>query len=118
MISVESLEPGLEVGDDVMDLSGMMLISKGTKLTARHIAMLGQWGVETIPIRGDDEAGGSPEAIAPAEVAPEILSEAEQHLLARMKHINLNLPVVRQVKLMAQWRLAQQQQLAQKRKAP
>jgi hypothetical protein len=103
---VENLKPGDEVRQDVLNLNGMLLFSKGTILTERHIHLLKMWGVETINVQG---IGGTTEMLPQMPIiAQEYMQKAGQQLAVRLKYVSEELSIVRRIKMSAHFRLAQQ----------
>jgi hypothetical protein len=58
---VENLKPGDEVRQDVLNLNGMLFLSKGTVLIERPIHQLKMCGVETINVQ---RIGGTIEVLS------------------------------------------------------
>lgn len=93
----------MEVNADVMNVNGMMLFGQGAILTERHIRMLKTWGIEVIDIVGSEPEGSTDSTAEP--LAPEICAKIEQELKFRFKHVNLELPIARQIWELAKIRL-------------
>lgn len=81
--SIDKLEPGVEVAEDVFNINGMLLLGKGTFLTDRHIRILKTWGVDSVRIVGDNPLDQEPEMVIP----PEFIIEAEKKVQRRFRLI-------------------------------
>lgn len=53
---IDSLKEGMEVSSDAKNDSGMVIITKGTVLTEKHLRAFKAWGVLEIEIKGAEEA--------------------------------------------------------------
>jgi len=51
-LSVEFLESGMELADDVCDGNGMVLLGSGATISDRHIGIFKSWGVTQVDIKG------------------------------------------------------------------
>lgn len=51
IISVEFLEPGMELSDDVRDSDGMVLLGAGAIISERHIGIFKSWGGTQVEIK-------------------------------------------------------------------
>ena len=55
-VPTETLEPGMVLAEPVFNRRGQILLSKGSKLSPRHITVLKTWGVQVALIeKGDTE---------------------------------------------------------------
>jgi hypothetical protein len=95
--SIDTLEVGMEVSADVMNVNGMLLIPKGTILSDRHLRMLRNWGVDAVHITGVSTATQEPEVKLP----PETLLEATKQVNNRFKFVSSKLGVVEAIRQMA-----------------
>jgi hypothetical protein len=53
-LSVDFLESGMELADDVRASSGMVLLGSGAVISERHIGILKSWGITQVDIKGTD----------------------------------------------------------------
>ena len=95
----------MEVAADVMNLNDMLLMPKGTVLTARHVRLLKTWGVESLQIV--DTSVVAEEEEAPLEMTPEVLDASEKHVAKRFKLITSKLSIVDKLRRMATQKDAQ-----------
>jgi hypothetical protein len=91
-ISVDDLEVGMTLAEDVHDQLGRLLLPGGTALTERHLHAFQMWGILTVKVRG----AGQVEAAEPV-ISPEILAQAEARVRERMRHQDLGAPVIVEV---------------------
>jgi hypothetical protein len=83
---------------DVKNIKGTLLLGEGATLTERHIRMLKMWGIETANIAGEPE----PDEAKPAlEVTPEIIQMAEKQIAHRFRLIQMNSPVLVELRKLA-----------------
>lgn len=92
----------MEVATDVVNLNDVMLLAKGTLLTASHLRALKMWGIETIQVVGEDSEKSSDAPTVPKEV----LEAAQKLVQRRFKHVSENAPCVAAVKQIAIQRTA------------
>jgi len=85
-IPIDKAEPGMEVAVDVMNVNDMLLVPKGAVLTARQIRLLKTWGVESLPVVGDEAKADG----AAVEMPSEILKTAEARVNDRFVHVQMN----------------------------
>ncbi len=57
---VETLEPGMVLAEPVFNRLGQILLSKGSKLSSRHLIVLKTWGVTTVIIENGEEGSNAP----------------------------------------------------------
>lgn len=91
-ISVDDLEVGMALAEDVHDQLGRLLLPSGTTLTERHLRAFQMWGILTVKVRGIGEAE-APEPV----ISPEIIAQAEALVLERMRHQDLTSPVIQEI---------------------
>ena len=54
-ISVDQLNQGMVLSDDVFDINRNLLLTKGQKITLKHIRIFKLWGVTEVSVFGKDE---------------------------------------------------------------
>ncbi len=84
----------MEVAADVVNLNDVMLLAKGTLLTASHLRALKMWGIDTIQVVGED----SEQSSEPPSIPKEVLVAAEKLVERRFKHVSATAPCVAVVK--------------------
>ncbi len=90
MVSVDDLEAGMLLAEDVRDQQGRLLMPAATELTDRHLRAFQLWGILGVKIRQP----GEPDADAPLPVAPELQAAADAAVRVRMRHNDLADPVI------------------------
>ncbi len=73
-LSVESLESGMELAEDVCGSTGMVLLGSGAVISDRHIGIFKSWGVTQVDIKEAEK-----EAINAEKMAH--LTDAERHAI-------------------------------------
>ncbi len=58
-IEAQNLEVGMILGDTLRDITGRTLLKCGVELDETIIARINTWGLEEVPIAGDDLEGES-----------------------------------------------------------
>ena len=89
-VSVDDLEPGMLLADEVRDQQGRLLMPAGTELTDRHLRAFQLWGILTVRIRAMNE-GPDP---ADPPLTPEQLSEGEGLVRARLRETDAAHPFI------------------------
>jgi hypothetical protein len=90
-VSVDDLEVGMVLAEDVHDQQGRLLLPSGSELTERHLRAFQMWGIISVKIRGNGEE--APEPV----VSPEILAEADRRIRERFRLHDLEQPVIAEV---------------------
>jgi anionic cell wall polymer biosynthesis LytR-Cps2A-Psr (LCP) family protein len=69
-ISVDTIDDGMILAQDICASSGNVLVGKGTKLSASMGRRLKNWGITTIQIEGEEQqvAQGSTSKVSPEEI--------------------------------------------------
>jgi hypothetical protein len=104
IVSTNKLEPGMELGADVMNVNDMLLLGQGTVLTERHLHVLKMWGIDAVHVvggQGDQEGEHNP-----ADMPPEFLSAAEIRVNLRFRHVKGDSKRIQIVKKLAVRRAA------------
>jgi hypothetical protein len=71
VVSVDDLEAGMLLAEEVRDQQGRLLIQAGTELTDRHLRAFQLWGILSVKVRAGD-----------AEPDPDDLPLSAEHLAA------------------------------------
>ena len=95
IISVAELKPDMVLAEDLANLGGRFLLSKGTKLTPKHLLILKMWGVIEANIENVKRVDIESDAIA--ELDPAIIEEVRQSLTGPFQHTDLEHPAVREL---------------------
>ena len=59
-VPFETLEPGMVLAEPVLNRLGQILLSKGSKLSPRHLTVLKTWGISAVVIEGGEIEGKDP----------------------------------------------------------
>ena len=94
-IDVCELEPGMVLASDLRDRDGRCLLSKGVKLTLKHLRIIKMWGVVEADVEGMSEK--DIETKKTAHIAPEILEAADSLTRKRFIHTDLEHEAIRQL---------------------
>jgi hypothetical protein len=89
-VSVDDLEPGMLLAEEVRDQQGRLLMPAGTELTERHLRAFQLWGILSVRIRAAD-AAPDPAAVP---LSPEQLAEGEALVLARLRETDPAHPLI------------------------
>ncbi len=104
-VATDNLRPEMELGTDLVDGGGRLLLPRGTVLTERHIRYCQMWGIVELEIAGPAEAQVSEEPI----IDPVLIAKAEEAVEPRFRHVARGHPVIE-----ALFRHCVQKQLAKK----
>jgi putative nucleotidyltransferase with HDIG domain len=85
-IPIDSVKEGVVLSDDVHDINGRLLLSKGQQIKSGHIRILKIWGVPEIKVIGDEAASSD---------AVEFDSEQMEHVEASIRKLFLNIDIDR-----------------------
>jgi hypothetical protein len=81
MVSVDDLEAGMVLADEIRDQQGRLLMPAGTELTARHLRAFQLWGIFSVRITSGD-GGGEP---AEPPLTPEQLEAGRAVVVGRLR---------------------------------
>lgn len=98
LIPFARLEIGMEIGSDVIDEHGGVLLSTGTQITAQHLRELKRYQIQEVAIRDA--------LVGQTEYPPEILEMAEAEVAERFRHVDMTMPNVRAIRCRAVLRTA------------
>ena len=89
ILSVDDLESGMIIAEDVRDRSGRLLIGAGAELSDKTLRVLKTWGVVEVEVEGEDKVGGD---IGFESLDEETVDEIKAELQKRFKHNELDTP--------------------------
>ena len=84
LVETDKVQPGMIVETSIVNKYGQMLLSRGSVIESRHIAMLKTWGIPSVAIYYDQEENEG-KAHDPA-----LLEKAKTQLMERMGWIPRN----------------------------
>ena len=74
-ISVDALEKGMVLSEDVFDINARLLLSKGQQITPKHIRILKVWGIIDVNVVGDKDQKDHEEAPLDPEIIEAVKSD-------------------------------------------
>ena len=80
----------MELGSDVVDRQGRILLKAGVELTEKHLRIFNTWGVLEVDIKGEVDTTETTK-----EYPPELVEQANQYVATHFKHNDLNHPVIK-----------------------
>ena len=92
-ISVEALEKGMVLSEDVVDINARLLLSKGQQITPKHIRILKVWGIIDVNVVGDKDQEGSEDAPVDPEIIEAVTSSAQEIF----KNIDIEHPAIEEI---------------------
>ncbi|MBW2408693.1 MAG: HDOD domain-containing protein [Deltaproteobacteria bacterium] len=92
-ISVDALEKGMVLSEDVLDINARLLLSKGQQITPKHIRILKVWGIINVNIVGDKDQKDHQEAA----VDPQIIEAVQASTKDIFKNIDLAHPAIEEI---------------------
>ena len=92
-ISVDALENGMVLSEDVFDINARLLLSKGQQITTKHIRILKVWGVIDVNVVGNK--GQKDREDAPVD--PEIIETVKASTQEIFKNIDLEHPAIEEI---------------------
>jgi hypothetical protein len=106
-LRIDELNPGMVVAGDVCDRSGRLLLSAGSPLHERHLAVFRSWGVCTVEVASPGEPREDPPE--PVTLDPELRAEVEQSVARRFHHTDRKHPAIGTLFELCVQRLARKQ---------
>jgi len=107
-VNIDSLKPGMMLGEDLFHLDGRLLLCKGLRLTPKHLRVLKIWGGAAAEIEG---VSGSSRPPTLEEIDPVVLQEAEELTQKRFSHAQVDHPFLSELFRICILRRAQQMAL-------
>jgi len=92
-ISVDALEKGMVLSEDVLDINARLLLSKGQQITPKHIRILKVWGVIDVRVVGEKGKTDREEPF----VDPEIIEATKASTKAIFKNVDLGHPAIKEI---------------------
>ncbi len=93
LISIDKLDLGMTLSEDVKDVSARLLLSKGLKIEAKHIRILKMWGISEVHVEGCDPVAQKTETTADAEH----LNAVGQDLIKLFSHLDIEHPAIQEI---------------------
>ena len=96
IITIDNLEPGMQLKSNVSDRSGRLLLPAGNELTEKHLRIFRTWGVIEADIAGDD-TGETVHIFSGTDIDPAQLAEAEAVIAGLFVHNNPEHPAINEL---------------------
>ena len=93
-ISIDAIEPGMVLAEDLRHSSGRFLLGKGVELDQRHLRVLKIWGVRSVEVEGSPDGLESPHG---DEIDPAALEAAERWTARRFSPDLLSHPFLKEL---------------------
>jgi HD-like signal output (HDOD) protein len=92
-ISVDQLNQGMVLSDDVLDINRNLLLTKGQTITPRHIRIFKLWGVTEVNVFGKNDKKNETEPW----INPELRKKIEDRTKQIFKNVDLNHPAAKEI---------------------
>ena len=92
-ISVNALEKGMVLSQDVLDINARLLLSKGQQITPKHIRILKVWGIIDVNVVGEKDTTDREEPF----VDPEIVEAVNASVKEIFKNVDLEHPALEEI---------------------
>jgi len=90
VVHLENLKENMTLSEEVKDVKGRLLLSKGQKVEASHIRILKMWGVTEVNIVGEVSGNDNYESSIDSELIERIKKDTKQ----RFKFVDLKHPAI------------------------
>lgn len=95
MINIEDVKPGMILGKDLKDRSGLVLLRSGHEVTEKHLRILKMWGIMEADIEGVTREGTISKVSS--QIDPLLLQETETQVREQFRHADLKSPFVNEL---------------------
>jgi len=92
-ISVDQLNQGMVLSDDVLDINRNLLLTKGKTITPKHIRIFKLWGITEVNVFGKNEKKNETEPW----INPELRKKIEDRTKQIFKNVDLNHPAAKEI---------------------
>jgi HD-like signal output (HDOD) protein len=92
-LSVDDIQNGMVLSEDVLDINARLLLSKGQKITPKQIRVLKIWGITEVDIVGEKDNTN----VEAFQVDPEIIQEVKASTKEIFKNIDLRHPAIQEI---------------------
>jgi HD-like signal output (HDOD) protein len=93
LVSIEQLDLGMILAEDVKDMNGRLLISNGVRIEAPHMRVLKMWGICEVAVEGDDPV---PEG-SNSNVNTEQMDLAAREIIKSFADLDLEHPAIKEI---------------------
>jgi hypothetical protein len=78
-VPIETLEPGRVLAEPVFNRLGQILLSKGSKISPRHLVVLKTWGIQSAVVENGETEGKEP--VLDEEVKKRAIARIKKRLM-------------------------------------
>jgi HD-like signal output (HDOD) protein len=93
-VRIKMLKPGMVLADDVRDIRGRLLLSRGRPIGPEHIRIFKMWGIPQVEVMGD---AGDVEAAPPPPPDPARLAAVRTQTELLFRHTQREHPAVQEI---------------------
>ena len=93
VVSTDKIKPGQVLAEEVRDMNGRLLLSKGHTIEANHIRIFKIWGVSEVNLGGDDHCDDTSDP----SVDPVMIEQTEKSVKALFCHTDLDHPAIKEI---------------------
>jgi len=88
------LKPGAILAEEVRDVSGRLLLSKGKKIKAQHLRIFKIWGIAEVHVAAEADTATHDD---PLDMDPETLQNVQEQVADLFTYTDLNHPAVNEI---------------------
>ncbi len=92
-ISVDELNQGMVLSDDVLDINRKLFLTKGQTITPKHIRIFKIWGITEVNVFGKNEKKNETEPW----INPELVKKIEDYTKRIFKNVDLDHPAAKEI---------------------
>jgi len=92
IISIEEVNPGMVLSEDIRDINTRLLLSRGQQITAKHIRILKVWGVTEVKVVGKVN-----EKAEKSHVNPEIARMVRKSTEEIFRNVDIEHPAIKNI---------------------
>jgi HD-like signal output (HDOD) protein len=93
LVSIDQLDLGMTLAEDVKDMNGRLLISNGVRIEAPHIRVLKMWGICEVTVEGDDPVSEGTSSDANTDQ----MDMAAREIIKAFADLDIEHPVIKEV---------------------
>jgi HD-like signal output (HDOD) protein len=93
LVSIEQLDLGMILVEDVKDMNGRLLIANGVRIEAPHIRVLKMWGISEVSVEGDDPGPEGSKSV----VNTEQMDLAAREIIKAFADLDLEHPAIKEI---------------------
>ena len=93
VLPTDKLKPGLILAEEVRDINGRLLLSKGHVIEANHIRIFKTWGISEVHLAGADRHDDTPESTLDAAM----IEQTKESVRTLFCHVDLKHPAIKEI---------------------